>query len=240
MSIVVTTASQTTALDIFKRSLRLLGVYASGEDPSAEEAQDGLASLNDLLDELSLGAMVYAKTLDQIPLTSNQQSVTVGPSGSFVTARPVQVLDESYILVGSVSYPLATLTLQAFNDIYVKTLTGIPRGIWAQMDMPDMTVTMYPVPSQTMTLMLWSQKVLASFPTLTTTVSLPPGYKKMLAFLLAIDLAPEYEVNPPAAVVQGAASARRKIARINLQVPSLSMPTALQKGRFNILTGTNV
>lgn len=213
----------TTALDLIKRSLRQLGVYSIGEDPSPEEANDALAVLNALLAEFGNGGLVYAKTLDSIALSANQASVTVGPSGSTITARPVNVLPESYIDLSGVSYPLSVLTLQEYNAIGVKADGGIPEGIWVQADMPNITVTFWPVPSQAMTLKLWSDKVVTTFPTLTTTVSLPPGYESGLPPMLAIELAPEYEVQPPAAVLASASRARRVLKRTNLQVPRMSL-----------------
>lgn len=241
MTIVVSSTSETTALDIIKRALRLLGVYPSGEDLSPEESQDGLDTLNDLLDELSLGSMVYAKTLDTISLAANQASVTVGPSGATVTARPIQVLDESYILIGTQTYPLRVFSLQEYNDIGLKGQTSIPRGIWPQMNMPDITLTLWPVPGQTMTLNLWSQKAIASFPGLTSVVSLPPGYKKALSYLLAIDFAPEYEVEPSPTVLRGAASAKRMVEAKNFEPPMLTLPPEISNaGRFNILANTSI
>lgn len=212
-----------TALDVIKRSLRMLGVYAIAEDLSAEEAQDALAVLNALLAEVGNGALVYAKTLDAIPLAANQPSVTVGPSGSTITARPVRVLSESYITLSGVSYPLKVFTLQEYNSVAVKADSGIPAGIWVQPAMPNITVTPWPIPSQAMTLNLWSDKVVTSFPALTTTVSLPPGYENALPAMLAIEIAAEYEVEPPASVVLAAQRGRRVIKRTNLQVPRLTI-----------------
>ena len=48
-----------TAQTVIKRALRLLKVTQSGEEPSAEEAQDSLTALNDML---------FAWELDAIPL----------------------------------------------------------------------------------------------------------------------------------------------------------------------------
>lgn len=214
----------TTALDIIKRSLRLLGVYAMGENPSPEESQDALAVLNALLSEFGNGDMVYAKTLDTISLSANQSSVTVGPSGTTVTTRPVRVLSESYVDISGVSYPLSVLTLAEYDSIALKASTGIPRFLWPQMNMPDATVTLWPVPSQAMTLKLWSDKVLPSLPGLTATISLPPGYENALSPLLAVEIAPEYEVPLSASLVQSAARARRVLKRTNMQVPTLSLP----------------
>jgi hypothetical protein len=208
-----------TALDYLKRSLRLLGVYAIGEEPSADEAQDGLTALNALMGTLSNTGLIYAKTLDTIALTASQASVTVGPTGTTVTPRPVRVLDQSYIVLDGVSFPLKVLTLQEYNDVAVKDSEGIPVGIWPQMDMPDATITFWPVPSQAMTLQLWSDKVLTSFPALNTDVTLPQGYDEAIPFMLAEVIAPEYQVAVPADVGRIAARSRRVLKRTNLQVP---------------------
>lgn len=223
----------TTALDIIKRSLRLLGVYAIGEQPSDDEASDGLMVLNALLDGLANDSFLIAvKSQDSIPLTANQASVTVGPSGSFVTTRPVEVLESSYILYQGVSYPLAVLTLQDYTAIPVKTITGVPSAIYPAMGMPNVTITPYMVPSDSMTLVLESNKQITSFSSLTTTLALPPGYERLLAYLLAVDLAPEFEIAPSQAVMTGAASAMKRLKRVNMQIPRLQMPYGLPVGGF--------
>lgn len=222
-----------TALDVIKRSMRMLGVYSIGEDPSPEESQDSLTALNAFLGTMANSPqLIYAKTLDTINLAATVASVTVGPSGGTITTRPVEVLPESYIVLGGVSYPLGVWTLQQYNDIAVKATQGIPAGIWPQMDMPNITLTLWPVPSEAMTLNLWSNKQVTTFPTLTTTVTLPPGYEDMLAYLLAEAMAPEFEVEVPAAVLRGAGRARRVLKRTNLQVPRLSMPAVVVGGGY--------
>jgi hypothetical protein len=219
----VLSASSTTALSLIKRSLRMLGVYSIGEDLSDEEAQDALSALNALMGSLSNGGMVFAKTVDPIALSAGQSSVTVGPTGTAATDRPVRVLSESYVQYGDVSYGLEVYTLQQYNDITLKTVQGIPVALWVQPDVPDVTVTLWPVPNQAMTLYLWSDKLISSFPTLTGTVSLPPCYEEALAYILAETIAPEYEVQVPVAVSKGAARGRRVLKRTNYQVPTLNV-----------------
>lgn len=213
----------TTALDLLSRSQRLLGVYAIGESPSAEESQDSLSVLNAVLAETSNGAMVFAKTLDTIALSANVASITVGPSGTTITPRPVNVLPDSYIDISGTSYSLDLYDLQNYTSIDNKGDAGIPRGIFVLPNMPNITVTLWPIPSQAMTLNLWSDKLVASFPTLTTVMSLPPGYENALANMLAVELAPEYEVQPPPAVVAAAARGRRVLKRMNIQIPKLTL-----------------
>lgn len=221
----------TTALDVIKRSLRLLGVYSAGEDLSADESQDGLSALNALMDSLSNDSLqVFARSVDAIALSAGTASVTVGPSGGTVTTRPVEVLDESYLRIGSTDYPLDLLTLDEWNAIGTKTLSGLPAALYVQPDMPDITVHIWPQPSEAATLYLWSRKQIRQFTSLTTELNLPPGYERMLAFMLAEELAPEYEREPSPTVRQKAAAARRSIKRTNLEVPVLDMPPGVPDG----------
>jgi hypothetical protein len=206
--------------------MRQLGVYSIGEEPSDDETQNGLEALNAMLDSWATeNLFVYAKTLDVVPLIAGQQSFTIGPSGTVVSPRPVSIDESSYILYQSVTYGLNKLTDQEYQSISLKTLdSGIPTGFWPLMNMPDATVTLWPVPSDTMDLYLWSNKLITSFPDLTTNVVLPPGYERAIAYSLSEEIAPEYEVPVSVSVVMKATQARKNIKRINTQVPLMSMP----------------
>lgn len=216
----------TTAVDLIQRAMRLDGVYAIGEALSADEAQTGLQALNAMVDSYSnSGLMIFSKSLDQIPLTDGQATYNIGPTGSdFVTTRPVEVLQSSTITYQGVDYPLAVWTLQDYNTITIKNIGGTPGVIYHDMTYPDMNVSLWPVPVAGMTLNLQSNKQITTFPTLITPVSLPPGWDQMLAYLLAEVIAPEFEVDPPAAVRKEAARIRRNIKRTNAQIPLMQMP----------------
>ncbi len=214
-----------TALDIIKRAMRLQKVYSIGEEPSADEAQDMLQALNSMLESWATeNLFIYAKTLDSIPLTANVASYTVGPTGGFVTERPIFVDNSSYIDYQGVSYPLQVWAESEYNQITVKTVGGIPCGVWTLMNYPDIQLTLWPVPSQAMTLNLWSNKIIRSFPDLTTDVALPPGYERSLAFALAEETAAEFGIQLEPSVVVKAAQARKNLKRINTTVPLLTMP----------------
>jgi hypothetical protein len=227
----------TTALDVLKRSMRLLGVFSTGEEPSAQETADGLTALNALIGTLSNTSLVYAKTLDSISVAAGTASITVGPSGGTITPRPVRVLEDSYFVIGAESYPLQLLTLKQYNSIGDKTSEGAPDGIHVQPDMPNITITFYPVPSEAITLKLWSDKLIASTLSAATVLSLPPGYEDAFAYLLAESIAPEYQVEPSQAVMRGVMRSRRLLARTNLQISPLSMPAALCGSGGDIFSG---
>jgi hypothetical protein len=216
----------TTALDIVKRAMRQLGVLPEGETPSAQQAADGLSVLNQLMASLGNAAqMIYAPSLDQIPLVTSQAAYTVGPSGSLVTTRPVDILSSSFLSYQGVSYPLVKWTLGDYNQITVKTIGGIPTGFYPLMEFPDITVTVWPLPSDSgMVLNMWSLKQITEFSSLTQQVDMPPGYDRALSMILAIDLAPEYLVEPTPTLVRNASQARRMLKRTNVQIPRLVMP----------------
>jgi hypothetical protein len=231
----------TTALDLISRSLRLLGVYAKGESPDPSETSDGLAVLNALMGALSTTPLVYAKSLDTIALSAGVSSITVGPSGTTITDRPMEVLAESYLTNGSVSYPLRIYTDQQYSDIPVKSTQAIPTAVWPLMSMPNVQLTFYPVPIGGLTLNLWSVKQLQTFPSLTTVVSLPPGYEAALPSFLAEELAPEYGLDDvPPAVQRMIRRHRRNLEAENLNAPMLKQPAEMGRYHFNILTNGTV
>lgn len=221
-----------TALSILKRALRMLGVYSTGETPSAEETADGVEALNALLGTISNTGLVYTKTEDVISVPSNTTSITVGPSGGTITARPISVLDDSYFVISGVSYPLTVATDQQYNAVGIKAMTGLPAAIWPKMGMDNVTITFWPIPTQAITLHLWSTKVIGSATSATTDLSMPPGYDDALAYLLAEAIAPEYSKEPPPSVMRGAMRARKVLKRTNYQVPTLSLPDSISGHGF--------
>ena len=87
------------AQDIIYKSMRLLGVLASGEAPTAAEAQDSLYSLNSVIDSYSANPQYYFATLaEQFTTVNGQSTYTIGnepgvvPAADFVTNRPIRIV----------------------------------------------------------------------------------------------------------------------------------------------------
>lgn len=219
----------TTALDMIKRSLRLIGAIGIGETPEAEEAEDGLTTLNALVDSISNNRLlINAMTLDSFALTSGDAIYTVGATGDIATTRPMRVDESSYIEKGGLTYTMTEIDASQYNAIGDKNAQGdTPEFFWYRGDYPNGTLTFYPVPGSGCTLKLWSWKALATFPTLTTAVSLPPGYEDMLVFNLAVNLAPEYQTEVPREVSRQAMLTKKRVKRTNTIAPTMSLPTAV-------------
>lgn len=230
-----------TALDSIKRAMRLIGALSIGETPSAEESQDGLESLNAMLDSFANDKQViYAPTLDTIAWAPSTSSYTVGPTGTVATVRPVTLLTSCYFIWGGVSYPLVPISVDEYNQISLKGLnTTIPQYIWCNPTFPDSTITIWPTPSEAVSVKLWSNKILQAIPSLTMDMPLPPGYKDFIDYNLAERLAPEYEVQVPMVVAKQAMLTRKALARTNFVSQKMSYPASStpNHSQFNIYSG---
>lgn len=227
----------TTALDIITGAAKLIGVVFKSEQLASDEANDGLVALNDMLDTWSNDNLTtFAYTLESFPLTG-AASYTIGVGGNFNTARPINIID-ALVRVGSVDYPLGVITQEEYQlQIAVKSISSsIPEFLTYDNGYPLGTIKMYTIPTSGSTLYLQSNKPLSNLSALTTTVDLPPGWKRALKYNLAIDLAPEYGVEAPSAVIQMARQSLGAIKRstsINNAMPLL--PSGIN--RWNIYSG---
>ena len=232
-----------TAGDQINAALRLLGVLAEGETPSAETSQDALTALNQMIDSWSVERLSVFNTVDQtFTWPASTISRTLGPSGVFVGVRPVMLDDSTYFRDAStgVSYGIKFINQQQYDAIAVKTVTATyPQVMWVNMDMPDITMTIYPVPLRDLEFHFISAQVLTQPATLTTSLSFPPGYLRAFKYNLACELAPEFGVEPSPTVQRIAMTSKRNLKRINNPDDLMSMPYSLVSTRqkYNIFQG---
>ena len=73
-----------TANDQINGALRLLGVLAEGETPSAATSQDALTALNQMIDSWNTERLSIFSTQDQVfSWLPNVLNRTLGPTGDF-------------------------------------------------------------------------------------------------------------------------------------------------------------
>lgn len=203
-----------TGQTLVNRSLRLLGVIASGASPTSSESNDVLAAINALLDSWRNDRlMAYALQNETLTLTSNS-SYTIGPSGNIDTTRPVSI-ESAFLRASNIDYPVTVLTSEEFNNIADKTSTSdIPEYIHYDNTMPTGTLKVWPTPSAANVLHITTRVPLTAL-TLSGTVSLPPGWEEAIAANATINAAPEFQVEPSAVVVKMANDSLKSIKRIN-------------------------
>lgn len=231
----------TTAADLIRGSLRLIGKLAEGEIPSNETYDDSLTALNELLDAWSVDSLAVYTTQDQV-LTwpSGQASRTLGPTGQLVGLRPVRLDEATHFVVDGVSYPIFLLNQEQYRSIAEKASTGAyPTFMYIDMEVPDATVYVYPVPTQDIEMHFVSAQALTQPATILTTITMPPGYMRAFRYNLACALASEFGMEPPGWVVKIANEARGAIERVNDPMLQMSMPTTLPgaDARYDIYQG---
>ena len=199
------------ARDIIKAALRKIHVLGTGSSLDANEADDALSTLNDMLASFSAeGAIVFQETKETFNL-SNQASFTIASGGDFNTTAPLYITS-AYVTQGSTDYPVTPYDEQEYSRISQKGVSGsVPRIYYYDSNFPTATIYLYPVPSGSDTFTMISRKALTSFTDLDTSFAMPEQYKAMLIFNLAIWLAPEYEREPSFTVKELAAKTKKTV-----------------------------
>lgn len=232
-----------TAGDIINGSLRLLGVLAEGEVPSAETSQDALRAMDQMVDSWNTERLSVFCTQDQVfTWPAGQIRRTLGPSGDFAGLRPVYFDDSTYFRDPStgISYGIKFLNQQQYNGIAVKTVTStFPQVIFVNMTFPDVEMFIYPRPTRDLEWHFISVKELAEPATLATPLYFPPGYLRAFRYNLACEMAPEFGVEPSPQVSRLAMTSKRNLKRVNNPHDIMSMPYSIvaTRQRFNIFAG---
>lgn len=229
-----------TAQSRINRAMRLVGALASGESPSADETTDVLAALNGMLDAWrNERLMVYAIQDEALSMTGGDGSYTIGPSGDLNTTRPVKI-ESAFVRSNGVDYPVDPLTASEYAAIPDKASQSyIPEWFYYAPTMATGTLKLYPVPSASNTLYLQTWVPLASIHSAETTVTLPPGWEDAIDYNLAVRIAPEFEKNPSAIVLQIAAETKAQVKRINAVTikASTGLEGMFPAATFDITTG---
>ena len=233
----------TTAGDQINGALRLLGVLAEGETPSAATSQDALFALNQMIDSWGTEKLSTFTTQEQVfNWLPGLISQTLGPSGDFVGDRPVLMDDATYFVDTStgISYGIKLINQQQYDGIAVKRVTStFPQVMWINTNYPNIDMHIYPVPTKILEWHFISAAQLTQPATLATPLHFPPGYLRAFRYNLACELAPEFGVEPSATVSRIAMYSKRNLKRINNPDDIMSIPYAIvsTRQRFNIFAG---
>ncbi len=232
-----------TAGDQINRALRLLGVIAEGETPSAATSQDALVALNQMIDSWNTERLSVYSTQDQVfTWPSGVVTRTLGPSGDFVGNRPVLLDDATYYRDAgtNVSYGIKFINQDQYNGIAVKTVTSTyPQVIFVNMTYPNIEMSIYPRPTRDLEWHFVSVQELSNPALLSTDLLFPPGYLRAFVYNLACELAPEFGVEPSPQVQRIAITSKRNLKRINNPNDVMSMPYGIvaNRQRYNIYAG---
>lgn len=213
-----------TALDIITDALIRDGIYASGETVSAADADRCLSILNDMIDSWSNESLFcYAYSQQSGPLVAGIQSYTIGTGGTFNMTRPLKLVDgpgAAYCLDANANkYAIDVVPIDQWRMIgnSGNTVTSnFPDTLFYDPQYPLGILNFFPYPNQSCTAYWMSYLQLTSFTSLTSVMSLPPGYKDALQKSLAIEIWPDFrEGDPKPILMKLAGDAKAAIKRTN-------------------------
>lgn len=182
------------------------------ENVSGTQETTALRYLNQMLDSWSAATVgAHVVTSESITLTASVAQYNIGTAAGcdFNTARPIKVLD-SYFSDGEADQPVTVIGREEYNAISDKTEEGYPSNVYYEPTSPNGSLSFFPVPNSTYTVMLNSIKPLANF-TVNAEVTLPPGYEWAIVNSLAEVMRTERGWPVDQRQMQQAASAREAI-----------------------------
>ena len=232
-----------TAREMISSAHRLLNLVNAGNALPEAVYQENLQSLNRMIDSWNTERLSVYNTQDQVfEWPTNVITRSLGPSGDFVGNRPVLLDDATYFRdpQTNVSFGIKFINQQQYDGIAVKTVTSTyPQVMWINMEHPNITMTVYPKPTRLLEWHFISIEELAQPATLNTELYFPPGYLRAFTYNLAMELAPEFGLEPSPQVQRIAMTSKRNLKRINNPDDIMSMPYALvaNRQRFNIYAG---
>lgn len=205
--------SSYSGLELIKAGLRSLNVLAAGEEPTGAEAQDGLVTLNLMLNTFcGDGLMLFTEGSDDFPLIASQQTYTYGTGGDFDKPRPSYIDRCSAVILSNpaqpIEYPLKQFTTQEWQEqVPVKTVAGnLPLAIYDDGSFPLRNITFWPLASDNVVFRSYTMQKLTQFADLQQVASFPEGYLEAFKHNLTIRLAVDYPGAPLSPVTIGLAA----------------------------------
>lgn len=225
------TYTSTTARDLIRRAMLLAGVLGQGENPSASEANDGLRTLNEMVESWAAERlMVYAVTNVTLPLVPSQQVYTWGPGGDLTTNRPVQKLRGAWLNLTQSTNPVSSIPLtmvdpsQWLNISVLSTTSSYPIYLWWNPEYPQGKLHFWPVPLEANTVTIAALTgFMDGIATLDTVIDLPPGYSKALTYGLAVEVAALFGRQAPESIVAAAVGAKAKLKSTNAPIDYVTL-----------------
>lgn len=238
----------TTTGDIIRSAMRRIQVLAAGEPLPANEGDDGLETLTQMVDGWTNETLLVPVTSVVIfKLLSSISEYTIGiydgplpvPENHIETARPEEFIT-AFIRDGSgTDYIQEIMDAETYARISRKVNTSRPSRFYVRNGWPLKTILFESVPFADEDLHLeLIQPLSGILPTssLTTIVNMPPGYERALIYNLCLELAPEYGKQVSPLIGAQAINSKKEIKKANYRPLVLGMDRAVATQRKGIGT----
>jgi hypothetical protein len=234
---------QATVKELIQDSLTMLMVYSPDTVLTALESNTAIRALNGLIESLNNeNLIINAVTKEDFTLVGGQDAYTWGTGGDFNSARPTVIKACTAAVTsvsGNVDFPVPIIQYDSYAVIKMKTLqTNYPQYVYADGGYPLNTLYFYPVPSSAVPVTIYSYKSLPEFTNSSDPIVFPTGYYRMFVALLAIELAPSYQVAASQSIIDIATQAKQNVMLTNKKILTMQTDPALvgHGGRYNIFS----
>jgi hypothetical protein len=228
-----------SARQIGTTALRLLGVAAHEQPLTADMAESALDALNAMLDSWVLEKLLtYTRPKIPLVLVPGQGIYTWGIStpASDIPREPPVRLDMALLTVEDTT-PGLEWEVEIFTQSeYQSTLwmkgmeSAYPSLVYLEPTQPVARLHVWPVPQTAYTLQLLPWTAHAPYESWDHALSWPNGYQRAMQFNLALELAPQYGVEPSPLILRTAEDSKRAIFPINVEVGRLSLTPGRPRG----------
>lgn len=208
-----------TYRELINSSLRLIGVIASGETPSADEFQDSLDSLNNLVDSWkNHKLLVISRIREEFDLISNKNEYLIGPTGDFVTSRPSEIFHVGIKDLNNNEIPLEFINYQEWARITSKESTAsVPTRYYVDYTPENVTLKLFEIPIENRKIVIYSKKEAVNIADVDNEIELQPGFKKALKYNLALELGIEFSRPADPLILKIATDTLKGIKKNNVQ-----------------------
>ena len=189
----------------------------------------------------AIGANTVTMSNNALATVTLAEQITYTTPGNFAIARPLRITN-GYTRITGIGSNIALdywfdcqNSMDRYNELGFKGVPGPwPTQLAYQPTFPLGTIWIYPNPTISGEVHLFTDLILTQFSSLSQQVTLPQGYNRALKKLLALELSPEYGKNPSMELKRQAGEARAFIKGLNASpVVTLRYDTEIVRSQQN-------
>jgi len=242
-----TLSQTTTPLNIIQLALKDCGAFGVGQSPRAEDINDAMTKLNQMIGEWSRKRWLVYELIESSILSTGAESYTIGPGGQFAVSPRPNVISAAFMrqpINGGlpIDYPLEIiLAREDYAKIGLKSMVAFSSYLFYDTGFPMGNIYTWPVmPATQYELHIIYKNDIQQFTSLNETIVLPLEYRNAIQWNLALRLCPTYQLDVHPVVMGMAKDSLNVIRGANPQVGRLGMPASLiRRGRYNVYSDQN-
>lgn len=174
--------STMTAQQLVTAAMEELGVISSGEQPTAEEGETGLARLNWMLKSWQAdGVNLWREEEGEVEFLAGEQSVTLDPNVD-------DVLEARLVQSSTYERPLQRVEIGEYRAYPNKAQQGWPAVFYLNKQRSSTSLTLWPVPSEDVTIRYTYARIIEDVTDLQQEVDVPQEWLEAVWVNLAARL----------------------------------------------------